>query len=565
MIKRRWRCGQIDYAERDIERMTDSPAGSSRSSSKEAPLVFVSTSTAVFSEASRTAARSHAAAWSRRRLKETKAKPKANQDLEPVADDGSTSNDPNLVLSYDPLHPQKWRRNVDNTKEANGQSISRQPEEQLSLSVTSRRSDAKQRSLIRDNLVKRGNSRNLSLAVCGSNGSLDPFNSFAVKVDSNAYELLQFYKRSPPMAWDSQPYAPRHDNLDNDNGSILTSCFSSKLHFYTFLSLSAALMETVGLTDVNFPPATLYSQCALAEMRIQLRSEQVNEQELLHGTSTLSIAAAIQGDVIAAQAHLRAAKYLVDRLGGFKALRPLIVQRIRYGDFHLAIETLSSPIFDLDFEPDGFPKHQYEPDPLLKQMRRNALQSAQKHLSFCLFDNVQRIIQCVEVLEGIWAQPNSYSNEHVKWLASKIGATMSRLLSTTLHATTDSGVRKAQEATKVILILWNLIVSMFAKGITADTPVQSSMPIFSTSSLEAMRVHWSPWIYLGLMSWNEIVRSPSSEFEDRGSLWSLINLVRSMEVEGLVHLADIMGRLYQLEDTYRLRKQPPEDLEFVGD
>lgn len=142
---------------------------------------------------------------------------------------------------------------------------------------------------------------------------------------------------------------------------------------------------------------------------------------------------------------------------------------------------------------------------------------------------------------------------------------MIRLLSITFEKTTGSRARNEQEATKVILILWNLIILIFAKSVTADTPIRSSMPTFGTSTLEAMRLHWPPWIYLGLMSWNEIVRSPSSKAEDRGTFWSLIHVVRSMETEGLVHLAELMGRLYQLEDAYRLRKQQPGYLETVLD
>jgi hypothetical protein len=133
----------------------------------------------------------------------------------------------------------------------------------------------------------------LSLVICGRNAALDPFDSLAVKVDSNAYDLLQFY-RLFPMAWDLQPYAPNQSNLDGDNGNIVSSCMSSRLRFYTFLSLSVAVMETLGITKISFPRATLYSQRALTEILIHLRSGHVNEPELLHGVSTLSIAAAIQ-------------------------------------------------------------------------------------------------------------------------------------------------------------------------------------------------------------------------------------------------------------------------------
>jgi hypothetical protein len=245
--------------------------------------------------------------------------------------------------TYPKMGHQKSRNGSDK-KEWHVQPVSRQLEEQLSLSVGYRRSDVNQRDLSCENLLmNKRHLGNLSQAVCGKNGSLDPFDSLAVKVDSNAYDLLHFY-RLFPMAWDSQPYALNQNNLDGDSGNIVSSCMSSKLHFYTFLSLSAAVMETLGVTEIGFSRAVVYSQYALTEIQIHLRHEQVNEPELLHGVSTLSIAAAIQGDVAAARAHLEAAKYLVDRLGGFEALRPMIAQHIRYGDFHLAVETLCLPV-----------------------------------------------------------------------------------------------------------------------------------------------------------------------------------------------------------------------------
>ena len=553
----------IVWAEHDIENMM-SPTAGSRSSKKDAPLVFVSTNTAVFSEASRTAARSHAAAWSRRRLKEAKAKPKADQGHKPATDDATTSDDSAVASPCDPEPCQTLQRYPGKTTEANAKSIKRQPEEQLSLSVRSRRSDARQKNLFRENdLIRRGDSSILPLAVCGKNGALDPFDSLAVKIDSHGYDHLQFYRQSSPWAWELQPYALNHNNLDGDSGDIVSSCMSSKLHYYTFLSLSAAVMETLGIAEINFPHATLYSHRALTEMQVQLRHEPVNEQELLHGVSTLSIAAALQGDAVAARAHLRAAKYLVERLGGFDALKPSTTQRIRYGDFHLALETLSPPVFALNFEPDGFPKHQNSLDPLLEQLGQRALQFSQMHLPLGLFENARRIIQCAEVLDGIWAQPNLSPVKKVEWLASKTASTMNRLLSTTIQIATESHARKVQEATRVSLILWNLITLLFAKSAVADTPVRGSMPIFGSSTLEAMRDHWPPWIHVGLMSWNDIVRSPSLETENKGTFWSLINVVRSMEAEGLVRLADLMDRLCQLEDIYRIKKRQQQALGLV--
>ena len=513
--------------------------------------MFVSTNTAVFSEASRTAARSHAAAWARKRLKEARAKSKADQDHDPISDNSTPSLDESVPTG--------------NTGQGESATVSRKAEEHSGLSVPSCRSDIEHRSLSRENgSIRRKDPPNLSPAVCGRNRAWDPFDSLAVKVDSYAHDLVQFY-RSSPWAWELQPYAPRNNNLQGDSGDIISSSMSSKLRWYTLLSLSAAIMGTIATTEVNPPRATLYSHLAITEMQRQLRYEFVDEQELLQGVSTLSIAAALQGEAVAARAHLQAAKYLVDRLGGFESLPSSIAQRIRYGDFHLALETLSPPVFELVFEPARLLQHQYSPDALLEQLGRSALQFSQTHLPPSLFEDIRRTIHCAEVVDYIWTQPRTSPLIKVEWLASKLGSTMNRLLSTMIPMTTEPHARKAQEATKVILILWNLIVLMFGKCIISpDVQIRGSMPIFGKSTLDAKREQWPPWIYLGLMSWNEIVRSPLSETGDRGTLLSLINVVRSMEAEGLVHLADLMARLYQLEGTYRMNKSQQKDLALVS-
>ena len=540
-----------------------SPAAGLRGSKRHAPLVFVSTNTAVLSEASKTAARSHAASWSRRRLREAKAKPNAARDHGCAADEAINSDDVAIVWSSE-SEPCQTLQHYSGTIKTKASQLSKQLDEKLGLSLQPRRSDAKRRSLRNKNdRIGSGDPSDFLLAVCGKNGAVDPFDSLPVKVDSDAHNLLQFY-RSSAWAWDSQPYALGHSNLNGDSGDILSGCLSSKLHYYTFLSLSAAVMEALGIKDVNFPRATLYSHHAVTEMQIQLRHEDVDDQELLHGVSMLSIAAALQRDVVAARAHLQAAKYLVERLGGFGGLSPSIAQHIKYGDFHLSLETLSPPVFELAFEPTGFPEFEHSPNPLLEQMGQSALQLSQMCLSPSLLQCLKRTIQCAEVVDRIWAQPRSTSMKNFEWLASKIGSTINKLLSTTSEITIDSHARKAQEATRVILVLWNLITLMFAKCvIDPKVSVRSSMPIFRRSTLEAMREHWPPWIYLGLMSWNEMVRSPSLESEGRGNLWSLINVVRSMETEALVHLADFMDLLYQLEDIHRFEKRQQQALELV--
>ena len=605
----------VCQAEHDVDGMPDPSANSSRSNPKEAPLLFVSTNTAVFSDTSRTAARSHAAAWSRRRLKEAKAKSKARKDAEHTAKSADTEHateivdtkhateivdtkhateivdaehateiadaehapkiadaehaaklvdaehaakiagtlsSPQLPSSSESGMHQALQHDSTTNDKNDCLSIKRQPDQ---LSASARRRDPKQRVWGRRGIPFNRDSSSLPLVVCGKNGTLDPFDCLAVKVDSNAYELLQFYKCTP-MAWNSHPFASNQDSLGSD---IVNVYMSSKLQFYTFLCLSAAMMDAIGNARTNF---SIYSHWALTEMQKQLRQEHFNEQELLHGVSTLSIAAILQGDVVAARAHFQAARHLVDRLGGLEASAPLISQLIKYGDFHLAIQTLCPPVFALNFEPEELPEQDHCSNRILDQMGYNALQFSRGHRLPWLFENVQRIIQCAKVLEGIWAQPALPVDKKVTWLAAKIGSSINRLLSTLINTATDLHARRVQEATKVVLILWNLITLGFAKNVVADIPVRGSMLVFTDSTLE-MREDWPPWIKLGLMSWNEIVRSPSLERDNRGPFWSLINLVRSMEAESLVQLAGLMHRLYQLEDIYLMQKQQGRDLELV--
>ena len=413
--------------------------------------------------------------------------------------------------------------------------------------------------------VKRRSLRPLLPQVFRMNHALDPFECMAVKVDSNAYDLLQFYlgyTKLAPMAWDSEPYGPSRSHREPDEVSVVRKSMSNNLHFYTFLSLIAAIMETLGIGDYAGRGGPLYSQRALEEMQKQFRNDPVDEGELLYGISRMAIAAVLQGDEFGAQAHLRAAKYFVDKGGGFgAAVTPSIARRIKYADLHLAVETLSAPIFPLDFDPTGIPNKNHESDPQLEQLGQNALQLSRIHLAPCLHEIVERTIQCAGIVESVWAQSNS-TEARIDWLVSKPIATLTRLLSMNFQSESNLPKRKTHEAAKMTVILWNLVLIFFIKGMVGDASVRDTMIKFNETKCEAMRDFWPPCVYLGLIKWNAVVQSSSFDVgaERRRPFLRLINVVRSMEVESLVRLGSLINRLYQLEGTYQTQKRQRQEL-----
>lgn len=416
----------------------------------------------------------------------------------------------------------------------------------------------KKRSTTKSVVVTKKDLKRIPTQICGKNESLDPFGCSAVKFDHNTYNLLQFYLEYTslaPMAWESAPFRRMRSESEFDDANIVETCMGSKFHFYTFFSLVASIMEALGVSVIAPRLGPFYSYQALAEMQKQLGQDKVNDEELLYGVSRMSIAAALRNDDFGAQAHLRAAKHFVDKAGGFKALKPANAQRIRYADLHLAIVTLSAPIFKLALEPQVVHKQRHQLDPTLEKLGENALRLSRLHHPVTLYRAVRRTVHNIGILEGVWTH-SSNPIPSIEWLASEALATLTQLLSTSFEAEYDTQLRKAREGAKIIMILWTLVLILFVKGTIADSTVKDSMPMFKDTILEARRESWPSAVYDGLLKWNLIVRSSPYSYgtKDRGTFLVLINVVRSMEVGSKVPLGDFMNRVFELEGLKRDRQ-----------
>ena len=429
------------------------------------------------------------------------------------------------------------------------------PRGQSSLPIrTSTHTSKRQEPANNSAVILRNDYRRLPPQICGENMSLDPFDCTAIRFDPNSYSLLQFYLEYTslaPMAWDAAPFGRTRSKLDLDDANIVETCIGNKFHFFTFFSLVTAIMEALGISEMAGRLGPFYSHQALAEMQQQLGQEEVNEEELLYGISRMSIAAVLRHDEFGARAHLRAAKHFVNKLGGFEVLSPINSQRIKYGDLHLAVETLSAPIFEMEFVQVANHIQRQTPDFALDKIGEEVLRVSEVQLP-SLHRLLRRTIHHAGILEGVWKYSTS-PTPSIEWLASQCSTTLHGLLSRSFQAESDIQLRKAREGTKTVLILWTLVLILFVKGTISDSTVRDSMPTFKDTKLEAMRDFWAPCVYDGLVKWNVVVRSSPSQYgsKDRGTFFLLINVVRSMEIESTVRLGEFMKRLFELEGLYQ--------------
>ena len=95
-----------------------------------------------------------------------------------------------------------------------------------------------------------------------------------------------------------------------------------------------------------------YTHKALVALRRYLATHPpVIEHRVIHDIYFLCLAEAYRYDKPGYMAHLRAVKYLVDRVGGLGSLDEHTKETFILGDVYLGAERLDAPFFPLDWNP----------------------------------------------------------------------------------------------------------------------------------------------------------------------------------------------------------------------
>ena len=503
-------------------------------------LAIVVTTTSKFSKASRKSVRSHAAAWSRRQQKEQKQK--------------ETASIGHALLAL----------------------------EQKEL-PSSRKDDPED--------VDRCWECPKIQQVVPQGQATDPFNSTALRVNSDALYLVRFYRMW--TTHDAEDYAQTwedafaNDRLASSFNMIVADAMSNELHMYSLLSHAATLMEKRYMGAISSQRTTFIVRQALKALQHRLGSSNSEDAatllDLLYDTANLGIAAMHRGEDQAALIHLRASKYLIDKLGGFQAVPPHLVPTILATDLYTSTSNLICPVFD--FSAPGYQGSApvpFTPDASLQLIGRKCRSNSCGQMLDERFENFfDDIVYVVEVLEAALTVRETAANTFwVPWKTTMMALNLlactceqedlkeaslssprSTLVSSMLSGKKSSLNAATWEVSRLTLLLWTLWLGILALTRTTHghhlrTFKDNTLyvPIFKSSVLTKYRASGPYELYNALAQWNakfSALKRESKVNEDL-FLFQLASVVHTLEASGDIHLGPVMLRLLGFENPHEV-------------
>jgi Fungal Zn(2)-Cys(6) binuclear cluster domain len=376
--------------------------------------------------------------------------------------------------------------------------------------------------------------------------------------DAEDLMLMQTYLHfitECPVAWESTLFG-------RENHVEMTSEEITKLHTdtpVTKVSHLAMATATLHLFQPNIFSVQLqfkYLQLAIVEIRKRVVKQAFEMDDLLHGVSQIFLAAVLIGDVVAAQAHLAAARELVHKKGGLDRVLLPTAQALEYGDLHLAVETISPPVFLTAPYPQvhyPYPCSSYSDTHVLK-LCAEVRESAEKHRHL-LFKPLVRCFftfaECAIVLAHAWSEgPGKVDLGKLEWIAANCMGAYNVLLRT---GSPKIQLSKLQEDARHTLVLWIQLICFLGNSSIMRADVRGSTVAICNQVLQR---NLSLAVRRGLKEWTEIVSAAKVALQDREDtasqdLWQLISVVRNMEVGQPVQVGPLMTRLWELKKDHR--------------
>ena len=231
------------------------------------------------------------------------------------------------------------------------------------------------------------------------------------------------------------------------------------------------------------------------------------EHRVIHDMYFLCLAEAYRYNEIGYMAHLRAVKYLVDRVGGLGSLDEHARETFILGDVYLGAERLSSPVFPLDWDPGSLAPKKWEKvivdTPLLPLGRGILCMLDDSVVTSELREIVKDIAQCVQVAQFTWTHPKSQV-EYGRWVFLRNLAIIQRLAS--LKFDQEKEYRRA-EVLRIALIQW-LMLTMTELGPPRSVKVIAP---HLKKALEECRQHEESWSsHAGILMWILVVGATTS-------------------------------------------------------
>jgi hypothetical protein len=340
---------------------------------------------------------------------------------------------------------------------------------------------------------------------------LEPFHCSAAKIDSTIHGLIHFsLARIHATMWNDVPKECPWDVPDSEaKQQMVYSCMPDKARLYSLVACTAGYMHQLKREPAKRQQAAVYLQSALVATRAQIDTNDLNREESLYAILLLAICGEMLDDCAEAVTHLRAAKHLVDQIGGLGSINTFALRTLLRADLGIATLTLSQPVFALPWTIPTSVVLDGLADSRLNEHAQKALLDLQhSYLPASLREDVRRIIKCAKVLPHVWKHPTT-SSTVVGQILEPPSVVSYNILSISFQSQINAGRRKRLEATKVTLILWTNSVVRSIMG--EQQAPRSNFPTFSALVLKAKKQIWPAAIFELLSEWTRVVETTSPE------------------------------------------------------
>ena len=382
---------------------------------------------------------------------------------------------------------------------------------------------------------------------------------FSIKDSEDLFLMstyVQFAARCP-VAWESDLYGQKHGPSGMTNQDIIGLHANSPVTRLAHLAMATATLHLFQPQIFSSQLQLKYLQLAIAEVRKRIIKHTYEMSDLLHGISQIFLASVLIGDDVAARAHLSAAKELVDQQGGIDACCTPTAQALKYGDLHLAVETVSPPVFlavpdpEIHYDKGEIP----DLDGTLLSRSKDVRISAILHresLSESLVRCYCTFAECVVALCHAWQEgPGQLDLNKLDWIASNCLG----IFNIVLRLGRASGVvlTTVQEDSRHMFVLWIQLLCFLANSSISGVDVRSNTILISPKVLSRPI---SPAVRYGLTKWNLLVDSAKKDSRSRvdttnEDIMQLIQVVEEMEAKHCVQMAPLMHKIWEIRAEYK--------------
>ena len=375
-----------------------------------------------------------------------------------------------------------------------------------------------------------------------------------------------------PMSWEGELFQPKKPPpFIDDTGTLIirTTDRLRPIRQRGHLALAAAALHL--FEPSHYPPQLhiKYLQLAVVEIRKHISRSSFIIDDLVQGIAKVFLATTLHGDEVSARAHLSAAMHLVNQAGGLDAIPPAASAALRYGDLHLAVETVSPLTFALPF---NFSELQYSPqcpiDATLARLSQAILASTKSHnFPSMLHQAIRAFVSSALCLADMWSStlPGPVTIAHLGSIGPRLAVPVALVLGAqrqleATHAPSPPTAKLLPKnndfAFSVILVLWIQLLMCCANSsvFTVETgtlkvsvrsnvvPVLSQAGKISSAKFTSLPGH----IKQGLQVWNTAIYQSRKFPEVRNDWVELVDVIEEMERGAPVEIAAFFRRLLEL-------------------